>query len=387
MGNETESIGIAGAGLLGRLLAWQLLLRGHRVSLFDAGTRAGVDSAAWTAAGMVAPLSEAVVSERPVYDMGLFALAQWPLWVNQLESEHTLWHQQGSLVVSHPQDEAELSQFHRELQYVTETADGYQWVTRPELHDLEPDLSDRFQRGLLLEAEGFLNNRELLSQLLTTIERLGGDCHFECPVNVDEGILYSAGQQYRFDRVIDCRGVGAKPQQPAVRGVRGEVLHVHTREIVLHRPVRLMHPRYQLYIVPKPDHRFVIGATQIESEDRSPMSLQSSLELGSALYTLSPAFAEARILEQPVNLRPTYLDNNPHIETTEGLITVNGLFRHGYLLAPAVVKQVLAEIAGEEDTPFARFLQRPIPNASQGAGHLSSEPLSQEPLSKEPAHD
>lgn len=368
MAHHTESIGIAGAGLLGRLLAWQLLLRGHRVSLFDAGTRAGIDSAAWTAAGMVAPLSEAVVSERPIYDMGLFALTQWPLWINQLESERTLWHQQGSLVVSHPQDEAELSQFHRELQYVIGSADGYQWLDRPALQNLEPDLSDRFQRGLLLEAEGFLNNRELLNQLMTTIERLGGECHFECPVEVEPGALYSAEHRYRFDRVIDCRGVGAKPQQPAVRGVRGEVLHVRTKELALHRPVRLMHPRYQLYIVPKPDHHFVIGATQIESEDRSPMSLQSSLELSSALYTLSPAFAEARIVEQSVNLRPTYLDNNPHILASDGLIRVNGLFRHGYLLAPAVVKQVLAEIEGAQDTPFADFLQRPVPEDSNGIG-------------------
>ena len=31
----TLSIGIAGAGLLGRLLAWQLARAGHRVSVFD----------------------------------------------------------------------------------------------------------------------------------------------------------------------------------------------------------------------------------------------------------------------------------------------------------------------------------------------------------------
>ena len=64
-----------------------------------------------------------------------------------------------------------------------------------------------------------------------------------------------------------------------------------------------MHPRYKLYIVPKPHGRFIIGATELESEDRSPMSLQSLLELGSALYTLNPAFAEARILELDANLR------------------------------------------------------------------------------------
>jgi glycine oxidase len=118
-----------------------------------------------------------------------------------------------------------------------------------------------------------------------------------------------------------------------------------------------MHPRYQLYIVPKPDNCFVIGATQIESEDRSPVTLQSSLELGSALYTLSPAFAEARILEQGVNLRPAFMDNMPHVRLQDGLISANGLFRHGYLLAPAVVCHILAHLDNAGATAFADFLK------------------------------
>src|SRR5690606_20300415 len=142
-------------------------------------------------------------------------------------------------------------------------------------------------------------------------------------------------------------------------GVRGETMYVHTPEVRLQRPVRLMHPRYQLYVVPKPEQRFIIGATQIESEDRSPISLQSSLELASALYTLAPAFAEARIIETGVNLRPAFMDNMPHVHAQSGLISANGLFRHGFLLAPAVVTQVLAHI----------FDTRPLPFDISGATH------------------
>jgi glycine oxidase len=111
-----------------------------------------------------------------------------------------------------------------------------------------------------------------------------------------------------------------------------------------------------LYIVPKPGHRFIIGATQIESEDRSPVTLQSSLELSSALYTLSPAFAEARILELGVNLRPAFMDNMPRVDRQPGLIRANGLFRHGFLLAPAVVSYVLACIQNTPDKPFQSIL-------------------------------
>ncbi|WP_341938615.1 glycine oxidase ThiO [Marinimicrobium sp. C2-29] len=362
--NIHNHIGIAGAGLLGRLLAWQLLRRGHRVSLFEAGDLDRPRSAAWTAAGMVSPLSEAVVSERPVYDMGLFALSQWPAWIKQLPdtaTRETLWQQKGSLVVAHPQDQTELRQFEQELQHVVGNEADYQWLDQRGIQQLEPDLNTAFQQGLVMAQEGHLDNRRLLPTLLGEIRRLGGHCHSHGAVELAPGKITTEEGKETFDWVIDCRGLGAKPGHASLRGVRGEVLHVQTDEVKLSRPVRLMHPRYQLYIVPKPEHHFVIGATQIESEDRSPMSLQSSLELGSALYTLSPAFAEARILEQDVNLRPAFMDNNPHVVQTEGMISANGLFRHGYLLAPAVVEHVLARLEGASEPPFSEFLNRSIP--------------------------
>lgn len=82
-----------------------------------------------------------------------------------------------------------------------------------------------------------------------------------------------------------------------MRGIRGEVARVYTPEITLNRPVRLLHPRYPLYIAPKENHVFVIGATQIESESQAPASVRSGLELLSALYAVHPAFGEADILE------------------------------------------------------------------------------------------
>ena len=102
----------------------------------------------------------------------------------------------------------------------------------------------------------------------------------------------------------------------------------------------------------------MIGATQIESEDRSPMTLQSSLELSSALYTLSPAFAEARIIEMDTNLRPAFMDNLPKVDVQDGLIIANGLFRHGYLLAPAVVENVLAHIFKKPEAVFSALLNQ-----------------------------
>jgi glycine oxidase len=359
-----QHIAIAGAGLLGRLLAWRLLLAGCKVSLFDSGaitpeTPLGLRAAAFTAAGMIAPLSEAVVSDASIYRMGQFALQQWPLWFQDFpKSAEPLFYQHGSLVVAHPQDHSELLQFEQELGYVIPECNSYRHVTQTDIQALEPDLNPGLQEGLFLEEEGHLHNRELMNKLAIAIKELGGDIHEHTSVTVDNHKIIAAMRSWDADWAIDCRGTGAKDQLKQLRGVRGETLHVETTEVHLNRPVRLMHPRYQLYVVPKPNHRFIIGATQIESEDRSPISLQSTLELSSALYTLSPAFAEARIIEMDTNLRPAFMDNLPRVDVADGLITANGLFRHGYLLAPAIVENILAHIFKQPDPLFNQKLNR-----------------------------
>jgi glycine oxidase len=357
----TNHIAIAGAGLLGRLLAWQLLNSGKKVTLFEAGSFTPDSSqplraAAFTAAGMIAPLSEAAVSDSNVYRMGQYALQQWPAWLTQLKHhQEPLFFQRGSLVVAHPQDITELEQFERDLQFVIPECKSYKRINQQEIHTLEPDLNPHFLRGLFLEEEGHIHNRELLDVLGKNIIGLGATLREHTPVDVAPYKVTTEASEEYFDLVIDCRGIGAKKQQTQLRGVRGETIHVETKEINLQRPVRLMHPRYQLYIVPKPNHRFIIGATQIESEDRSPITLQSSLELSSALYTLSPAFAEARIIEMETNLRPAYSDNLPKVNIQAGLITANGLFRHGYLLAPAMVNNILAHIFNQPEPVFSQL--------------------------------
>ena len=52
----------------------------------------------------------------------------------------------------------------------------------------------------------------------------------------------------------------------------------------LRRPVRLLHPRFPIYVVPWSGNRFMVGATQIESEADGPVTLRSALELLGAAY-------------------------------------------------------------------------------------------------------
>ena len=142
------------------------------------------------------------------------------------------------------------------------------------------------------------------------------------------------------DLVIDCRGLAAKDHLPNLRGVRGERIVVKSREVKLSRPVRLLHPRFPLYVVPWGDGVYMIGATVIESEETGPISVRSALDLLSAAYALDPAFAEAEIVLQGAGARPAFPDNRPRIMVGGRYIYVNGLYRHGFLLAPILAERV-----------------------------------------------
>jgi glycine oxidase len=161
--------------------------------------------------------------------------------------------------------------------------------------------------------------------------------------NTEPGGLRTRDGMQRFDQVFDVRGTGARPQLP-VRGVRGEIFWLQAPGLQLTRPLRLLHPRHRVYLVPRAPDLVVVGASEIESEDRSPVSLRSTVELLAAAHSVVPELAEARIVHSESNLRPALPDNLPRLATEPGLTRINGLFRHGWLIAPALLEQALREI-------------------------------------------
>ncbi len=347
-----EHVGIAGAGLVGRLMAWRLLREGCRVTLFDKNDRHSRDNAGLTAAAMLAPYSEVVRGERIVFDLGRASLETWPRWLAELEAdtgEAVFYRRQGSLIVAHPRDEADLERFERQLRHkVVPQPGAVERVGPDRLAALEPQLAGRFRHGLFLRDEGQLANDQLFAALERAL--LGKGCDWREGVRVERvepGCLVTGRGPQRFDTVVDARGLGLRAEDRRLRGVRGEVLWVEAPEVSLDRPVRLMHPRYQLYIAPRPGNLYIIGATEIESDDLGPLTVRSGLELMSALYSVHPGFGEARVVHTRAHCRPAFMDNLPRIESGEGRMRVNGLYRHGYLTAPALLEDALGLLAGK----------------------------------------
>jgi glycine oxidase len=356
----SRSYAIIGAGLMGRMMAHALANGGARVELYERGGPDAEHSAARVAASMLAPLAESVITEPAVVRMGLYGLDRWKQLIKELNQQvvqQTFFQQTGTLVLWHRLDAPEAQRFAQHLEHNVRInpALASPWhLDRKALAELEPAVAERFTQGLFLPREGQLDNRQLLAGLLESIAKLGVTLHWHTACEPDH--LRGKG----FDWVIDCRGLGAQlswsnPKNP-LRGVRGEVIRVHAPEVKLHHPTRLIHPRYPIYIAPKENDLYVIGATEIESEDFSPISVRSSMELLSAAYSVHSGFAEARILESATQCRPTLKNNLPEICIPEhGYMQINGLYRHGYLIAPAMMDAALQILNQENRTLAKRF--------------------------------
>ena len=341
--SNKPTVGIAGAGLLGRLLAWQLARAGHSVAVFDPAADPqpsfdGRQAAGFTAAGMLSPLAELDTSSADVAALGWRSIGLWRAVVSQLQSPPH-FSTEGSLLLAHRSDLGSAQRVLSRLGSAPAGTPHPQAITRAQLAQLEPSLHGAAHAWLLPD-EGQIDPVAALRALQA--EAPGVQWHWNRTVaSVTPGTLVLAdGTQHRFDLVFDVRGTGARPQLQ-VRGVRGETVWLHAPGHGLTRPVRLLHPRHRVYLVPRPGDIVLVGASEIESEDRSPVSLRSAVELMSAAHSVLPALAEARIQRLDANLRPALPDNEPHIETAAGLVRINGLFRHGWLIAPALVQDAL----------------------------------------------
>lgn len=346
-------IGIAGAGVLGRLLAWQLSRAGHQVFVVDpaAGPQPPALSAAapasapraagFTAAGMLSPLAELDHADGRIAALGWRSIPLWADITAALPADPPLMRRHGSLLLAHRSD---LGSAQRTLARLQAAAgpQAVQPLDTPALQALEPALAPGLH-AWWLPGEGQVMPRELLQALAD--HAAGVLWHWGRQVSqVRPGVLsLDDGSPLSCDLAIDVRGLGARGAGLNLRGVRGEILWLHAPGLPLQRPLRLLHPRHRIYLVPRPGDVVVVGASEIESEDRSPISLRTAVELMSAAHSVLPELAEARLLHHDTQLRPATPDHLPQVHVESGLLQINGLFRHGWLIAPALVQDALQQ--------------------------------------------
>jgi glycine oxidase len=358
------NIAIVGTGLVGRVLALNLLRDGHTLTLFDKDTKEGVNSAGFTAAGMLAPFAELETAESVIFELGKRSMELWNPILRDAGVYDGL-QRKGTIITAHPQDIPELEHFITSLRNKVDEAKEIKMLGGRELGEIEPELGHHTQ-AFYLKDEGQVDSQRFIAFSTNYLDSMPNITWREHTFvdKIESGKITVEGKEEHFDWVFDSRGLGAKEHFEDLRGVRGEVIWLEANDINITRPTRLMHPRYKIYIVPRENgcegieleyckdckiaqstgsKRYIIGASEIESEDTSDISVRSTLELLSAVFTVHPNFGEARVVNTETNCRPAFRDNLPRIEQEDKLTRINGLYRHGYLLAPAIVEKALNE--------------------------------------------
>lgn len=312
---------VLGAGVFGLACAAELSARGAEVDVWDRAETLGLATCSYLAGGMLAPDCEAESAPLTVVEAAAGGADWW-------EAQGVDVTRRGSLVLAAPRDQGELPRFLRQ------SVGGHK-VEGAALAALEPALAEKHTQGIFYPEEAHLDPRAALGHLA---EKLG----------VQWGREGRADDLSGTDLLIDARGIAARPEIADLRGVRGEMILLNCPEVAISRPVRLIHPRHPCYLVPRGDGVYMLGATMVESDSRKPMTVKAALDLLSALWAVHPGFAEAEILETSAHVRPAYPDNIPTVRRDGRVIRVNGAYRHGFLLAHHMARQVADRVLLEE---------------------------------------
>jgi glycine oxidase len=311
---------IIGAGVAGLTAAFEIARQGAaagvNVELVEREARAGQGCSRY-AGGMIAPWCELQSSEPIVAELGEEALEFWT-------SEVPVATMMGSLVVAPPRERGELTDFTRRTKH-------FEALDEAALARLEPDLAGRFTNALYFSREAHLDPSAAMEALLARLSVLPNvTLHF----GVEQAALAT-----HPGWTIDCRGFVARDALVELRGVKGEMLVLRSEEVTLSRPVRMLHPRRPVYVVPRGEGLYMVGATMIENEERSRVTARSVVELVNSAFAIHPAFAEAEIVKMGSDVRPAYPDNLPRLTIRGRTLYINGLYRHGFLLAPALARR------------------------------------------------
>ena len=317
---------IVGAGLAGTLTAWELIKRGLEFTVYDNGS----PSASRVAAGMFNPVSfKRVVEVDDAEERMKLMLKTY----SDIESEL------GIKVVN----KAPIMRIFPNAKYrehwENRIANGH--TVAKWLSPVENEVPDGVEApwGVGKVAESGWVNLPLLTSAM--IERLKSEERLEFQSwSIQDGVPEG------FDRVIDCRGVGAKPELNSL-GLRlaadhGEILTLKSTLDLEGSTLNKVK-----WLMPFEKNTFKLGATYEWGVEESKPTEAGREELIEAISSaLSKDVYDALVItNHESGLRPTSHDRKPYTgEVAAKVHVINGLGTRGVLIAPTVVKSAVDEL-------------------------------------------
>ena len=354
---ECYDVAVVGGGAIGLACGWRAAQRGLRTVVLDAG-----EPGAWhVAAGMLAPVAEADPGERALLELGLESLRRYPAFCAELGDPGL--RTAGTLLVARDRDEAEALE--RELALRRTLGLDVERLRPSEARRREPALAPTTRLALDIPGDHSIDPRRLVAALADALERAGGELRRARVARIDvagervTGVALAGGATIAARHVVVAAGVQVanldlpEHARVPVRPVKGQVLRLrdHHGPGLVERSIRAQ----GVYLVPRGDGRYVLGATMEERGWDTAPTAGGVYELLRDIAEIVPGVLELTIDELEAGLRPATPDNLPAIGpgALAGLVWATGHFRNGILLTPITADLVAGLLAGEPEPAWA----------------------------------
>jgi glycine oxidase len=337
--NPLVNITVVGAGVVGCAVAYELASRGARVRLVDA--RGAGRGATGASAGILAPYIESHAAS--FQQLAVCSLASWDDFIQRVrtDSGHAVdYERSGTLQVALDSVQASaLADASRLLQAAGVT---HTLLDTREAARLEPGLCDRVTSALLLGEHGYVAPSQLIAALVQAATNRGAHLTNARVLRVEDGSHHATVTTedggMESDAVVLAAGAwpiegAGPPTSPAVRPIRGQLVHLSADE----RPASRVVWGAECYIVPWRDGSVLVGATVEDVGFDERTTTDGVRGLLNAAVDLMPALRRARFHEARAGLRPKTADELPAIgrsSTMPHVFHAAGHYRNGVLLAP-----------------------------------------------------
>lgn len=352
-----QDVVIVGGGTIGLAIAWRIRQRGLRTLVLDAG-----EPGAWqVAAGMLAPVTEADFGEDELLRLGLEGAARFGSFCDELgeaSGRDPGLNRTGTLVVARDSDEADALDRLHELQRLMGL--DVERLRPSQARRAEPALAPTVRLALDVPGDHSVEPRALAAALSEAVERAGATVIPRTQVQavtVDgdrvTGVRLAGGETIAADAVVIAAGVWSsqleglpEAARVPVRPVKGQILRLRDPQGpgLVSRTIRTP----DAYLVPRPDGRYVLGASVEERGWDLAPTAGGVYELVRDISEVVPGVLEMEIEELGVGLRPGSPDNLPSIGpgALRGLHWATGHYRNGILLTPLTADLTAASVTG-----------------------------------------
>jgi glycine oxidase len=356
---KSFDVAIAGAGLIGSSIAFELAQSGLKVAIFDRGEPGR--EASWASAGILSPAPEspAMISMVPLAKASMNLYPALVANVEEISGEKVGFRPKGTIDVFFSKDAipdlSTLIALHHGMGLKAEPL-------RPEdARELEPSLSQELEAAALRPEEASIDNRALTHAMLSAAKKSGVEVFAGSDVtgiaqdserctglklgNETVSAKWTVIAAGCFSADID----GVKDFAP-VRPAKGQMVSLRADGLKIERVIW----GEKIYIVPRNDGRILAGATVEYVGFDTQVTAGGIEKILSAAIEVIPEFANAHIEETWAGLRPDSPDHLPILGPTDidGLVIATGHFRSGVLLTPItarLVRQWITERSVELD--------------------------------------